>query len=71
MDELEKQGWIKQFTASEPRLSEMVELYQSLGFEVRLESADTNNQNECQVCLAAEPEKYKTIWTRKKDGEGK
>ncbi|MCK4909832.1 MAG: hypothetical protein KAS70_08030 [Planctomycetes bacterium] len=63
---LEAEGWTKQFTTSEPRLSESVELYQSLGLEVRLEAADLSNENECQSCLAAEPDKYKTIYTRKK-----
>ena len=35
--ELEKEGWSRQFTSDEPRLSEAVELYKSLGFEVHLE----------------------------------
>jgi hypothetical protein len=35
--ELEKEGWTRQFTVDEPRLSEAVEMYKSLGFEVHLE----------------------------------
>jgi hypothetical protein len=58
-------GWERQFTASEPRLSEARELYESLGYEVRLEPADTScHDAECRVCLDAE--KDKTIYTRKK-----
>ena len=34
---LNKEGWTRQFTSDEPRLSEAVELYKSLGFEVHLE----------------------------------
>jgi len=35
--ELERQGWTRQFIADEPRLSEAVENYRELGLEVRLE----------------------------------
>ena len=62
---LTEEGWEKQFTASEPRLSEARELYESLGFEVKLEPADTScHDTECRVCLDAE--KDMTIYTRKK-----
>ena len=35
--ELEAEGWEARFIADEPRLSESVELYESLGMEVHLE----------------------------------
>jgi hypothetical protein len=35
--ELEEDGWTRQFTADEPRLSEAVEMYKLLGFGVHLE----------------------------------
>ena len=34
--ELAEEGWVKQTTIGEPRLSEIVELYRSFGYEVRL-----------------------------------
>jgi len=59
-------GWTKQFTTDEPRLSEAVELYKSLGYEVRLEPASFDETSEvCKTCLLADCDRYKTIYTRK------
>lgn len=64
-EELKRRGWTKQFTTDEPRLSEAVELYESLGYEVRLEPAAFNETSEaCKTCLLADCSKYKTIYTR-------
>ena len=65
-EELKKQGWEKRFTIDEPRLSEMVEQYKELGFEVLLEPVDTTSE-ECTTCITAFPERYKTIYTRLKN----
>jgi hypothetical protein len=66
-EELKKEGWVRQFTTDEPRLSEAVELYESIGVEVRLEPWDLGElEDECDECLAAYPERFKTIYTRKK-----
>jgi len=65
--ELKRKGWVKQFTTDEPRLSEAVELYKSLGYEVRLEKAVLNEDNEaCRTCFLVECDKCKTIYTRRK-----
>jgi aspartate aminotransferase-like enzyme len=66
-EELKKEGWEKRFTTDEPRLSEMVEQYKELGFEVLLEPVDTSSE-ECTVCLTdpAFSDRYKTIYTRQK-----
>jgi hypothetical protein len=59
-------GWIRRFTAEEPRLSEMKELYESLGFEVLVTSAMPEEARECTSCFGI-PEfgnRYKTIYTR-------
>jgi len=68
-EELRARGWSRQFTASEPRLSEAVEEYQSLGFQVHLEPFDASakpGQGGCTSCyedplVAAQ---FKTIYTR-------
>jgi hypothetical protein len=62
---LKKEGWEKRFTIDEPRLSEMVEQYKELGFEVLLEPVDTSSE-ECTSCITAFPNRYKTIYTRPK-----
>lgn len=64
--ELKKQGWIRRFVTDEPRLSEAVELYKSLGYEVRLEPAVFDETSEeCKKCLLYQDcDKYKTIYIR-------
>jgi len=65
--ELEKGGWIKQTTIGEPRLSEIVELYQSLGYEVRLEPVKLDElDEECRRCYDLEEDRVKTVYVRKK-----
>jgi hypothetical protein len=67
-DELKKEGWEKQFTTEEPRLSEAVELYESLGYEVHLEPASSKDMDdECSICIKEMPDRYKTIYTRFKE----
>jgi len=69
-EELRKQGWTKQFTTCEPRLSEAVDLYRSLGYEVHLEPIpEKGEEGECRACLEVDMEKYRTIYTRKLEGE--
>ncbi len=63
-DELKKEGWEKRFTTDEPRLSEMVEQYKELGFEVLLEPVDTSSE-ECTSCITAFNDRYRTIYTRR------
>ena len=69
--QLERQGWIRRFVADEPRLSEAVELYEFLGYEVRLEpAAFDETSEECKKCLLYQDcDKYKTIYTRPKKKE--
>ncbi len=66
-------GWTRRFTASEPRLSEMVALYESLGLEVRLGDATPDPGQDCLVC--GPNSTVKTIYTRplphRRTGHGK
>ena len=70
-DELKKDGWTRQFVSDEPRLSEMVETYRSIGLDVHLEPLLTDEKpeetecGECRVCFEGAPkDKYKIIYTR-------
>ncbi len=66
-DQLTSQGWTKRFTADEPRLSEAVEEYQGLGFEVLVEPMDPREMTgKCTSCLLASSDRYKTIYIRRK-----
>jgi hypothetical protein len=75
IERLEGEGWTKQFVASEPRLSEAVEMYKDLGFEVHLEPLPKQSecetcvgpeeaQAECRICFDGFEDQYKIIFTR-------
>ena len=66
-EELRKEGWKKRFTIDEPRLSEMVEQYKELGFEVLLEPVDASSEG-CTTCIEAFRDRYKSIYTRRHKG---
>jgi hypothetical protein len=64
---LETEGWVKQTTIGEPRLSEIVELYKSLGYEVHLEPVKLDElDEECRSCYESEVGEVKTVYVRKK-----
>jgi hypothetical protein len=65
-EELTCQGWQRQATYDEPRLSEMAEMYEQIGLEVHLEPFHADEKPGCTGCMEIMPEKYKTIYTRKK-----
>ena len=63
-EELTAQGWRRQATYDEPRLSEMVAMYQDIGFEVHLEPIHPAEKKGCTDCLRLRPDCYKTVYTR-------
>jgi hypothetical protein len=65
-EKLLAQGWEKRFVACEPRLSEFVELYRSIGYEVHLEPLGEEEEGctECTRCFERDREKYRVIFTR-------
>ena len=65
-EELVKEGWEKQTTYDEPRLSEIVEMYQEMDLEVHLEPFNPEEEAGCLECMKQTPERFKTIYTRKK-----
>ena len=65
-EELAHQGWQRQATYDEPRLSEMANMYKKIGLEVHLEPFHIDEEPGCTACMAATPAFFKTIYTRKK-----
>jgi hypothetical protein len=59
-------GWEKKATYDDPRLSEMVAIYEEIGLEVHLEPFDAANENGCTGCMQLSPDRFKTIYTRRK-----
>ncbi|MGQ9583182.1 MAG: hypothetical protein ACUVV6_06680 [Thermoplasmatota archaeon] len=62
--ELARDGWRRQTTYDEPRLSELVEAYREMGLEVRLEEPE--EEELCDACLKGERGRLKTIYTRER-----
>ena len=62
--QLLRAGWKRQSTYDEPRLSELLQTYRELGFEVRVEPFDPADQPDCSECMRLAPGRFKTIYTR-------
>ena len=69
-EKLIKEGWQKQATYDDPRLSEMVEMYAEIGLEVHLEPFNVENESGCSSCMQLKPDLFKTLYTRRKFGHG-
>ena len=68
-EELIKDGWEKRAIYDDPRLTEIVEQYEKIGFEVHLEPIRTENKDGCTGCMQQNPDRFKIIYTRKKSGK--
>ena len=67
-EQLKKDGWIKCTTIDEPRLSEIIEEYESLGFEIHLEPVKLEDlDEECKRCYKDRIHKIKTVYVRRKE----
>ncbi len=63
---IEKEGWTKKGVYDEPRLSELVELYKEMGFEVAVLDYDPIFDSDgCAECIKKNPDRYKALYTRK------
>jgi len=65
--QLQDEDWTRRFTALGRRLNELAELYGELGFEVRLESVDLDQEEimsaeSCRDCFVTM--QARTIYTR-------
>ena len=59
--------WERGFTVEENRVAEYVELYKSIGYEVRVEPASPDEQDDCQECFKADFDNLRTIFIKRKD----
>ncbi|MFX1458043.1 MAG: hypothetical protein ACFFBT_01135 [Promethearchaeota archaeon] len=62
---LRGKDWERGFTVEENRVAEYVELYESIGYEVRVEPATPDEQEECQTCLKADFDNLRTIFIKR------
>jgi hypothetical protein len=68
-NELTRDGWQKQSTTDEPRLSELAEMYKDIGYDVHLEPFHPEEEPGCTECMKLQADRYKTIYIRKKSGQ--
>ena len=78
---LESQGWHRRFVAEEPRLTEAVEMYKELGFQVRVEPLPTQEKGQCdpakedetacRVCFSGATNRYGIIFTKSAESQNK
>ena len=61
--------WERGFTVEERRVSEYVGLYESIGYEVRVEPATPNEVEECQACFKADFDNLRTIYIKRKENK--
>ncbi len=69
---LRGKDWERGFTVEENRVAEYVELYESIGYEVRVEPAIPDEQEECQTCFKTDFDNLRTIFikrTKNKENE--
>lgn len=63
---LRREGWTRRFVAAPPRLAEAVALYESLGFEVRVERVGAGELPPgCEGCPLA-LHLFRAIYTRRR-----
>ena len=59
--------WERRTTIDEPRLSELVELYEELGYEVCADPLRPEDMaNDCEDCKLLMLLQFKTIYTRRR-----
>ncbi len=61
--------WERGFTVEESRVNEYVELYESIGYEVRVEPATPDEQEECQTCFKADFDNLRTIFIKRTENK--
>ncbi|MDH3733388.1 MAG: hypothetical protein OEU54_07620 [Gemmatimonadota bacterium] len=69
-EELEASGWLRRFTGSPPRLQEIRELYEGLGWEVHLDELSEDELPEgCGDCTLA-LSLFRVVYTRRPSEDG-
>jgi len=62
------EGWERRFVTDGRRATEVIDLYEELGYEVRAEPVrEEELENECEDCQLIVLMQFKTIYTRKKN----
>jgi len=68
-DRLEREGWLRRSILAEPRLGEVVAMYEELGLEVKVVDLDPSLE-VCGECVKDQDGALKTVYTKGKSREG-
>jgi hypothetical protein len=64
----ENNNWVMRNVTDDYRVKDMIELYESMGFEIKVENFRADDCNsECNECMVESPEKFKVIYTRRNE----
>ncbi len=71
MDTLEARikGWERRGVYDDPKLTELVKLYEELSFTVKLEPFRPEIEAGCVECIKENPDQYKVLYTKKSESE--
>ena len=71
MDILEAhiKGWERRGIYDDPRLTQILKMYDEIGFIVRVEPFIPEMEAGCIECIKENPDKYKVLYTKKNDSE--
>jgi hypothetical protein len=65
----QKERWIKRGVYDDPRLTEVLNMYEEIGFMVKIEPYSPDIEVLCNECVKQNPEKYKVLYTKKNDAD--
>ncbi len=71
MDVIEAQikGWDRRGIYDDPKLTQILKMYEEIGFIVRLEPFRPDMETGCTECIKENPDKYKVLYTKKSDSK--
>ena len=71
MDKLETRikGWKKRGIYDDPKLTQIVKMYEEIGFSVKIEPFKPDMETGCTECIKENPDKYKVLYTKKNEPE--
>ena len=77
MDTSETQikGWERRGIYDDPKLTQIVKMYEEIGFSVKVEpfkpGKEPGIETGCTECIKENPDKYKVLYTKKNEPEWK
>ncbi len=71
MDELETRSeeWVRRGIYDDPKLSQIINMYEEIGFTVRVEPFKPGMEPGCIECIKENPDKYKVLYTKRNGPE--